>query len=66
MRRDEPGRVVGAEEVPRIKSAEVLKGAEELVAADCGNELVSIGSTGGVLRSCERVRDLPVVATKRR
>ena len=61
VRRDEPGGIVGAEEIPGVEAGEVLKGAEEFVAADCGEKSVS----NGVQRSYEK-RDLPVVATKRR
>lgn len=49
--RDEPGRVVSAEEIPGVEAGEVLKGAEELVAADCGMERVSNGPKTGVQRS---------------
>ena len=38
--RNDPGRVVGAEEVPCVKAGEVLKGTEDLIAANCGEELV--------------------------
>ena len=41
---DEPGRIVGAEEVPSVKAGEILKGAEEFVAADCGGKSVGIGA----------------------
>lgn len=48
VRRDEPGRVIGAEEIPCVEAREVLKGAEKLIAADYGEQCVSIESKTGV------------------
>lgn len=48
--RDESGRVIGAEEVPGVEATEVLKGAKELIAADYGEERVSIGPKNGLQR----------------
>lgn len=41
--RDEPGRVVGTEEVPRIEAGEVLKGAEELIATNYQRGVLALG-----------------------
>ncbi len=41
--RDEPGRVVRAEEVPGVETGEVLKGSEELIAPDCERNLLAMG-----------------------
>lgn len=49
VRRDEPGGVVGAEEVPGVEAGEVLKGAKELIATDCCRNEAQVVSYRGVV-----------------
>lgn len=55
---------VAAEQVPRVETGEVLKGAEELVATDCREEDVSPGVS--LEYRGAGTENMPVVATKRR
>ena len=47
VRRDKPGRVVRAEEVPGVETGEVLKGPEELIAPDYERRLLAMGQCMG-------------------